>query len=387
MRNVLVCAGDASGDLHAAGFVDALRARLPDLHFMGLGGQAMEKAGVELLVHQRELAIGGLVEVLSSLRRVLAAARRLGRAVREQHPALAVLVDSPDFNLPFARRLKRAGVPILYYQSPQVWAWRRGRVGRLARRVDRMAAIFPFEPAVYAGTGLRVEFVGHPLVKPLAALAARMDAAAARSALGLRANGELVALFPGSRRNELRHHLDLFLETATALHALRPHVAFVLGLAPTLEREPVDEAIRRAGLPATLRIDLVAGRAHEVMLAADAVLAKPGTVTVEGMLLERPMVVAGRASALSVFIGRRIIHVPSFTMANLIADAPVVPEFLQEDARPGPIARALALLLEGPAADRQRARLASVRARLGAGGAAERAAAIAEEMLRGPARA
>jgi len=144
MTTVLISAGDASGDLHAAAFVLALRARRPDLRFVGLGGQAMEKAGVELLVHQRELAIGGLVEVLSSLRRVVKAWRRLGRALAEPRPTLAVLVDSPDFNLPFARRVRRAGIPILYYVSPQVWAWRRGRVRTLARRVDRMAAIFPF---------------------------------------------------------------------------------------------------------------------------------------------------------------------------------------------------------------------------------------------------
>jgi lipid-A-disaccharide synthase len=386
MTTVLLCAGDASGDLHAAGFAMALRARRPDLRFVGLGGQAMEKAGVELLVHQRELAIGGLVEVLSSLRRVVAAWRRLGRALDETRPALAVLVDSPDFNLPFARRVKRAGVPVLYYVSPQVWAWRRRRVHTLARRVDRMAAIFPFEPAVYAGTGLRVDFVGHPLVEPLASLAARTSRADARAGLGLAAEGPLVALFPGSRRNELRHHLALFLATAEALHARRPDVRFALGLAPTLERAAVEESLRSAGLPAGLCLTLVAGRAHELMLASDAVLAKPGTVTVEAMLLDRPLVVAGRASALSVAIGRRIIHVPSFTMANLIADAPIVPEFLQEAAQPPAIADALALLLEGPAAEQQRLQLRAVRARLGSGGAAARAAAIAEEMLTGPVR-
>jgi len=386
MTTVLISAGDASGDLHAAAFVIALRARCPDLRFVGLGGQAMEKAGVELLVHQRELAIGGLVEVLSSLRRVVKAWRRLGRALAEPRPTLAVLVDSPDFNLPFARRVRRAGVPILYYVSPQVWAWRRGRVRKLARRVDRMAAIFPFEPAVYADTGLRVEFVGHPLVQPLAELAARTSREQARAALGLAPASPLVALFPGSRRNELRHHLPLFLETARVLHASRPNLRFALGLAPTLERGGVEASLRSAKLPDGLSLDIVAGRAHELMLASDVVLAKPGTVTIEAMLLGRSLVVAGRASRLSVAIGRRIIHVPSFSMANLIADAPVVPEFLQEEARPAAIGEALALLLEGPAAQRQRLRLAAVRARLGSGGAAARAAEIAEEMLRGSVR-
>lgn len=386
MTTVLLSAGDASGDLHAAGFAVALRALRPEIRFLGLGGEAMQKAGVELVVHQRELAIGGLVEVVSSLRRVVAAWRRLGRVLRTEKPALAVLVDSPDFNLPFARRVKRAGIPILYYVSPQVWAWRRRRVGTLARRVDRMAAIFPFEPSVYAGTGLAVEFVGHPLVTPLAALAARTSRSAARAALGLDAEATRVALFPGSRRNELRHHLSLFLDVARVLHARRPDVRFALGLAPTLERAGVQGEIAAARLPPDLVLDLVEGQPHVLMRAADVVLAKPGTVTIEAMLLERPLVVAGRASPLSVLIGRRIIHVPSFTMANLIADAPVVPEFLQEAARPEAIAEALSQLLAGPAAEQQRARLAPVRAALGAGGAAERAAEIAEEMLGGPAR-
>lgn len=386
MTTVLVCAGDASGDLHAAGLVRALAARRPDLRFVGLGGQELEKAGVSLLVHQRELAIGGLVEVLSSLRRIVRCWRRLGQALAEPRPALAILVDSPDFNLPFARRAQRAGVPVLYYVSPQVWAWRRRRVRTLARRVDRLAAIFPFEPAVYAGTGLAVEFVGHPLVEPMATLCATVTREQARAALGLASDGALVALLPGSRRNELRQHLPLFVDVARALRARQPNLRFAVALAPTLERSAFEASLRAAAPRADVEIDVVAGRAHELMLASDVVLAKPGTVTVEAMLLDRPLVVAGRASRLSVAIGRRIIHVPSFTMANLIADAPIVPEFLQEEARPGAIAEALSLLLEGPAAAQQRARLAAVRARLGAGGAAARAARIAEEMLGGPAQ-
>ncbi len=381
MTTVLVCAGDASGDLLATGFVAALRERRPDLRFVGLGGDGCEKAGVEIVVGQRELAIGGFIEVVPSLRRIVGAWRRLGVAVREHRPSLAVLVDSPDFNLPFARRLRRAGVPVLYYVSPQVWAWRRGRVRKLARRVDAMAAIFPFEPAVYAGTPLRVEFVGHPLVEPLAALASRFDRSAARAALSWPVEGDFVALLPGSRRNELRHHLGLFLASAAALVRERPATSFVLALAPSLGRDDLDRVL--AAEPEAHRVPLhvVSGRSHEVMLAADAILAKPGTVSVEAMLLERPLVVAARTSAFSAWLTRRLVEVPTLTMANLIADAPVVPEFLQEQATPEAIAGALAALLEGPAARVQRERLAPVRASLGRGGAARRAAAMALEML------
>jgi len=385
MTRVLVSAGDASGDLHAAGLVAALRRLRPDTRFCGLGGDAMAAAGVELLVHQREIAIGGLVEVLSSLRRVFAAWDALGRALAASDPAerprLAVLVDAPDFNLPLAKRARRAGVPVLYYVSPQVWAWRRGRIRTLARRADRLAAIFPFEPSLYAGTGLRVDFVGHPLVDSLGALARELDAKSARVRLGLPEAAPLVLLMPGSRRNELDHHLDVMLASARALHARRPDVRFALAVAPSLAREDVAARVAAARLPAGAEPVLVAGRAHEAILAADVVLAKPGTSTIEVALLARPLVVVGRANALTVALARRLVALPSLAMPNLIAGAPVVPEFLQRDARPERIAAALEALLAGPARELALERLAAVRARLGAGGAAERTAAIAAEML------
>ena len=259
MTDVWISAGDASGDLHAAALVRALQSRRAALRFAGLGGDALAAAGVELLVHQRDLAIGGLVEVLGSVGRIVDAWRRLSRGLRTRRPGLAVLVDSPDFQIPFARVAQRAGVPVLYYVSPQVWAWRRGRIPKLARRVDRMAAIFPFEPALYAASGLRVDFVGHPLVDPLRALAARMDAKAARDALGLHAAAPLVLLLPGSRRNELAHHLGPMLEAASALHMRRPDVRFAIAVAPTLAAGEVSARVQAARLSPSLRLDLIAG--------------------------------------------------------------------------------------------------------------------------------
>jgi lipid-A-disaccharide synthase len=387
MTAVFLSAGDASGELHAASFVEALRARLPDARFAGLGGAAMEKAGVELVVQQRELAIAGLVEVFASTRRIIRCWRQLGAALERMRPDLAVLVDSPDFNLPFARRVRRLGIPILYYISPQVWAWRRYRVRKIARRADRLAVIFPFEPGVYAGSGLRVDFVGHPLVERLGASCARFPQGQSRQALGLDAGAPVVALLPGSRRNELRHGLRLQLAVARAVHERRPAVRFVIALAPSIHRGDVEAVLARAGLPEDLRIDLVEGRTYEVVRSADVALAKPGTVTVEVALLGCPLVVAARANRLSAAIARRVVNLPSFTMPNLIAGAPIVPEFLQEQARPERIAQALLELLEGPCKEVQLARFAEVRAKLGRGGAAERAAAIAEEMLDEGARA
>jgi lipid-A-disaccharide synthase len=308
------------------------------------------------------------------------------RALREERPHLVILVDSPDFNVPFARRARRRGVPVLYYVGPQVWAWRRGRMRKIAARVDRLAVIFPFEREIWAETDLRVDFVGHPLVDRLASRASAPDRAALRRALGFDVGEPLVALLPGSRRNEVASTLPLQLEVARALHARDPRVAFALALAPSIERQEVSSLVAAAGLPEGLEIRLFEGRTYDVLQAADVALAKPGTVTVESALLDTPTVVTARVNGFTAFLARRLVSVPSFTMPNLIAGEAVIPEYLQEDAEPDRVAGALAALLSGPARDRQRAGLARVRESLGRGGAAERAAAIVEEMIVGSVR-
>lgn len=380
MTTIFLSAGDASGELHTAALVESLRELRPDARFLGLGGAEMEKAGVELVVHQREIAIGGLVEVLRDVRTVVSAWRRLGHALRESRPDLVVLVDSPDFNMPFSTRVRRLGVPILYYVSPQVWAWRRYRIQKIARRVDRMAVIFPFEVDVYAGTGLAVEFVGHPLVERFAERPA-VDRDVLRRELGHGGAGPLVALLPGSRRNEVRDLLSLQIRTARELRSRLPSARFALAIAPSIRRADVEVAL--AGIPeaAELGLTLHEDRTYDVISAADVALTKPGTVTVEIALLGTPMVVAARANPLTAAIGRRVVKVPSLTMVNLIAGAPVVPEFIQEAAQPERIAGALEALLTSACGAAQRDRLAEVRERLGGGGASRRAAQIAASML------
>jgi lipid-A-disaccharide synthase len=383
---VLISAGDASGELHAAALAAELRRRHPELRLFGIGGPAMEKAGVEVVVPQRELAVGLGVEVLRDLHRIVSAWRRITRALADAKPELVILVDSPDFNLPLARRAKRTGAKVLYYVSPQVWAWRRGRVRKIAARVDRLAVIFPFEPAVYAGSGVAVDFVGHPLVDRLAPLAARCDRAAARRALGLDETRPLVVLLPGSRRNEVRTTLPLQLAAAAALHARDPRIGFVVAVAPSIARSAIDEGIAASRLPALLDLTVIEGRTHEAILAADVALTKPGTVTLEVALLGTPQVVTTRVNRFTAWLIRRVVRVPSYTMPNLVAGRTIVPELLQEDADPQRVAEALHGLLAGPAREHQLAALAGVRDALGGAGAAARAAAIVEEMLRGAGR-
>jgi lipid-A-disaccharide synthase len=383
MTTILLVAGDASGELHAAAVARELREAMPGVRLLGLGGAEMEKAGVEIVVPQSEIAIGGLVEVLRDAGRVVAAWRRLGRALAEARPALVVLVDSPDFCIPFARRARRAGIPVLYFISPQVWAWRRYRIRKLARRVDRMAAIFPFEPREYAGSGLRVEFVGHPLVDRIDAPGAA-ERAAARARLGLTKAERVVALLPGSRRNELDTSLPLQLGAARLLHREDPSLRFALALAPSLAREALDAKLAALPFARELPFAIFEGATYDVVRAADVVVTKPGTATVEIALLGTPLVVAARANALTAWIARRVVRLPSLTMVNLIAGEPVVPELIQEDARPERLAMAVRELL-GPAGAAQRERLAEIRARLGGGGTARRVAAIAREMVLGQA--
>lgn len=384
MTRVFVSAADASADLHAAELLRELRQRRPGLRPFGAGGVALEKAGVEILVPQRELAVGGLVEVLSVVPNVLRALSRLERAVRAQRTELAVLVDGSGFHLPLARRLRRAGVPVLYFIGPNVLRWRRWRMQKMARRVDRLASIFPYEAGLYAGTSLRIDYVGHPLVEPIAQFAGQWNRARARASLGLEVDAPVVALFPGSRRNEIRYMLPLFLDTARRLCARDARMRVLLGLAPSLRREELEPALRHAGADLPLRV--VEDRTREALLAADAALAKPGTVTMESALLGCPLVVAGRAHPITAALLRRMVHERSFAMPNVIAGEAIVPEFLQEDAQAEPLASALAALLAGEARERQLAGLARVRERIGAGGAARRTAEIACEMLERGAR-
>lgn len=384
MTKIFLCAGDASGEQHAAALVDAIHERIPASRFVGLGGPHMEKAGVRLVVHQHEIAVGGLVEVLRDTLRIVSAWRRLRRVLREERPDLVVLVDAPDFNIPLARSAQKLGLPVLYYVSPQVWAWRRGRIAKIARRVDRMAVIFPFEVEVYAGTGLPVEFVGHPLLDRLEPFLEGRSASECRAALGMQ-EGPWMALLPGSRRNELRDTLPLQLEVARAVHARDPRVRFAVAVAPSIPRKTIDEKVSGAGLPTGLDLQVFEGRAHEVIRACDVALAKPGTVTVEIAVLGTAAVVAARAHPLTAFLMRRLVKVPSFTMPNLIAGETVIPEFLQEEAQPEAIAEALLERMEGPVRSDQLRALAGVRERLGHGGAAARTAELAVEMILGAA--
>jgi lipid-A-disaccharide synthase len=382
----MISAGDASGDIHAAALVRALRERLPDARFLGLGGVEMEKEGVELVVHQREIAVAGLLEVVGALPKILGALGRLGRAAHETRPDLLVLVDTPDFNLPLARRVRRAGVPVLYFIGPQVWAWRQGRVYKIARRVDRLAVIFPFEAEFYRPTGLKVDFVGHPLVERMEEAAERLDRDADRRRFDLDPDVPVVTLLPGSRRNEIENMLPLFLETAATVHARDPRVAFLLPVAPTLAREAVEAKVAEAGLPSLMRLEIVEGRTYEAVSACDVALTMPGTVNLEVALLRRPQVAAARVNPITWHLALQLVQISFVTLPNLIAGKIVVPEYLQGEARPDRLADALLGLLAGPEREAQLAALEEVREKLGRGGAPARTAEIACEMIRASAR-
>jgi lipid-A-disaccharide synthase len=387
VTTILVSAGDASGEAHAAGLVEAIREQRPDARFLGMGGVRMAEAGVEIVVDQRELAVGGLFELVTSVRRLRRAWRRMVDCVRRERPDLVVLVDSGGFNLPLARRIRRiAPTPILYYAAPQIWAWRPGRLRKLAARVDRIAVILPFERDYYRARGVEVDYVGHPALDglaagPSAAIGAGSRRSSARERLGLEQADEVLAILPGSRRNELARHLAIQVEAFAHLRTRRPGLRGLIGLAPSLDRgaavallAAMDPRLRRG-------LEIVCGQTDRVMDAADVALAKPGTITVELMLRETPMVVIGRVHPWTAWIARRAVGLDWLSMPNLIAGEAVVPELLQAEARPDRIADALAPLFEGPERLRQIEGLARARRRLGEPGAARRTGVIVEEML------
>ncbi len=356
---LLVVAVEASADLHGAAVVRELRALLPGLRVFGAAGPLLRKEGVEALVRAEDLSVMGIAEVLPALPRIFAALGKLGRAARERRPRVALLIDSPDFNLRLAKRLRRLGVRVVYFIGPSVWAWRRYRVRQIARDVTRMLVILPFEAAFYAQHGVQALYVGNPLadeLRPLLgprAVGSRMpdlppDRAALRAQLGLDPARPLLALLPGSRRQEIRRLWAPLLGAARLLQAERPGLQFAVPVAPTIDRASLEPAAREAGL----EIHFLDGQAPELLRAADAAIVASGTATLEAALAQVPLVVVYRLSWLSWVIGRLLVRVKFVSLVNLLAGRRLVPELLQSSCTSEAIAREANALL-GPGAARQ----------------------------------
>ncbi len=366
---ILIVAGEASGDLHGARLVEALRRRAPGVAVEGMGGARMRAAGVHLLADAADTAVVGLAELWEKRRALREALRRLRLHLRTVRPALLICIDFPDFNLLLARTAHRLQVPVCYFISPQVWAWRRGRIRTIRRLVRKMLVLFPFEETLYRKAGVDATFVGHPLLDVLAEVPSRERC---RAALEIPEPAPVLGLLPGSRAAEVRRHLPVLLEAAARLAIPHPALKVLVGLAPTLDAEAAEAAVAAGGVPATV----IQGRTYEVMRAADLLLAVSGTATLEAAVLGTPMIVTYRLGALSWLIARLLVRVRFIGLPNLVANDGVVPEFIQHDATPERLADAALEILGSPERQaRMRAALAEVRTRLGTPGASERAAA------------
>ena len=376
---VLISAGEASGDRHAAGLMEAavrLAGDRRSIRFFGLGGDAMAAAGLDAVAHSDEVAVVGIAEVARELPRIRRVFHGLLRAAEERRPRLAVLVDFPDFNLRLARRLRRRGVPVLYYVSPQVWAWRRRRVRTIARLVERMLVLFPFEVEVYRGHELRVDHVGHPLVDDVTELESAWD----------RAPGvperPVLALLPGSRNSEVRRILPPMLAAAAILAGNAcPAGRVRLIQAPTVDPELVQRLIARGPLSESA-LEVVRSDRFAAVAGSHLAFCASGTATLEVGLLGTPMIVVYRVSPLTYAIGRLLVDLPFVSLVNLVLGRRAVPELLQGRADGERMAAAAARLLAGRSRiDAMRAALAELRPALGEPGASERAAGCLLEEL------
>lgn len=375
MKKVLMIAGEASGDLHGANLVRELRRQDPAIAVHGVGSRRMREAGVTMLADAAEISVVGATEVLTHLVPIYRVYAALKRFLRDERPDLLVLIDFPDFNILVGKAARRLGIPVLYYISPQVWAWRKGRARKIARLVRAILVLFPFEVDIYRHEGADVRFVGHPLTD---SVRSELTQEQARSALGLAQERRTVALLPGSRRKEIENLLPDMLGAAAILKERFPDLQFVLPLAPTLDPAMVQSVVDASGLPVTI----VDGRVYDVLRASDAAMVTSGTATLETGLMAIPMVIVYRVSRLSYLIGRLIISVKHIGLVNIVAGKGVAAELIQNDVTPERIAASLDPVLADPAKHRAVVgELTKVRALLGEGGASVKAAAAVLEVL------
>ncbi len=369
VREILFVVGEASGDLHAGKVAEAIAGRRPDIAMAGIGGGFMRRAGVTILEDVERLAVMGFVEVLAHVPKHWQLLRMLRARIESGNVGLVVLLDYPGFNLKVAEVAHRAGVPVLYYITPQVWAWGADRLPKIARLVTKAAPILPFEEALLREHGVDATFVGHPLLDRALDLPSQ---AAARVKLGLPPDGEILAVFPGSRRAELKRHLLPFMETAQELVRRRPGLQVIVSVAPTVRIDATD-----------CPFPLVHGSSFDVLRAATAGLLKSGTTTLEAAVAGLPHVIGYRTSPITYRIARRVVKIPHIGLVNVVAGREVSREFVQHALQPQAVADALGplLTLGSPARDAAARALAEVRGKLGTPGAASRVATMALDLL------
>ncbi len=377
MKRILIVAGEVSGDQHAARLVRDLRAVRADVEFFGIGGDALRAEGVDTRVDARDMAVLGFFEVVARyffFRRVF---RQMTGLLRTERPDAVLLVDYPGFNLRLAKVAHGLGIPVFYYISPQVWAWHRSRISTMAKILDRLMVIFPFEVEVFKGTGLPTEFVGHPLVGSVKRMLAQPS-----PALPWPGGGRRVAILPGSRRQEIQRVLPPMLDAARELRRRDPATVFLIPAASEELRRRIEAALAARPAEERAAIGVVAGTMREVVRQARAAMVCSGTATVETALLGCPMIVVYRAARLTYWFGRRVIRVKWLGMVNLIADRTLCPEFIQDDAQPGAMADALEPLLEDtPARQIQKAGLEEIARALEGGGQVRNAGQVVAEAL------
>ncbi|HEX5481940.1 MAG TPA: lipid-A-disaccharide synthase [Terriglobia bacterium] len=375
---LMIVAGERSGDVYGGRLAQTLKTRYPELPLFGCGGDMMRQAGVETAADLQQFAMVGITEVVSGLPRAYQAFHRLVREAARRRPRLAILIDSPSLNMRLAKRLKRLGIPVLYFISPQIWAWKKWRLRQLASLVDRMVCIFDFEPEIYHRAGIPAEYAGHPLVD---AVAPRLSREEFITQAGLDPAIPTVALLPGSREIEIAYVLPTLLDAVEQLSSRR-RLQFVLAAAPTLNVHALEGRLRRN--PEAMRhVHLVSHSTYEALAYSELAIVASGTATVEAALLERPMVVVYRVSLVTAFFARRMVDTPFFSMVNILAGKRVVQELIQKDFTASRVtAEALRLLEDAPLRSEMLAELRAVRLRLGESGAIERVADTAVRMVR-----
>jgi lipid-A-disaccharide synthase len=376
-HSLMMVAGEHSGDVYGARLATALRERLPERDVFGCGGEAMRRAGVRTVVDAHEFAMVGITEVVSGLPRARRAFHRLLEEADRQRPQLAILIDSPSLNIRVAKQLKKRGITVVYFVSPQIWAWKRWRLGQLKNRIDKMLCIFDFEVQIYKRAGIPVEYVGHPLVDTVRA---RLTRESFFAQAGLDPSTPSVALLPGSRRIEVAFNLPAMLEGAGRLARTRP-IQFVLAVAPTVDPGWLDRELVKDHADRTT-IRTVGGATHEALAHSDVAVIASGTATVEAALLECPMLVVYRVAPVTALLARLMIDVPFYSMVNLLAGKPVVKELIQGQLTAEKVADEVGYLLDHPEArEFMKTELRALKAHLGPGGAIERAADAVARML------